>query len=59
MRGTALRGPPRGLFSCYPCFVKEKQEAEVVAWQLHPQTEDTFAPQDIQRVDKGATEMRG
>lgn len=58
---AALRSPPTGLFSCWPVFVKKKkkQETEVVARQLHSQTEDTFAPWDIRRVDKGATELRG
>lgn len=31
----------------------------MVARQLHSQTEDTFAPWDIQMVDKGVTESRG
>lgn len=42
-----------------PPFCKRKQEVEVVAGQLHSQTEDTFAPWDIRRVDKGSTELRG
>lgn len=54
-----IKGPTHGTVFMLPSFCKRKQEAEVVAGQLHSQTEDTFAPWDIRRVDKGATELRG